>query len=260
MIEFKALEAGDIEVRIQQVTEKGCSLLLYKDARCDMRMLDEAVGNENWDCEYASINGNLFCTVGIRCELSSGETSWVYKQDVGTESNMEPTKGEASDAFKRACFKWGIGRELYTAPFIWVDKGMLQNHYQDQKSGRWVCRDRFSVQRVKVDKGRIADLAIANQHGLTVYQMASKATKPPRSANDGTEPKTGPKKADKGRFDRIKHLKAEAVKLGIKEGGIDNGIDALLKGKPRKDMGDDEIAAVEKYLQELIRDKKAING
>lgn len=108
MINFRNLEADDIEVRVQQVTEKGVSLLLFKDARCDMRILDKTVGHENWDCEYQKIGDGLFCTVGIRCLLESGETSWVYKQDIGTKSNMEPEKGEASDAFKRACFKWGM--------------------------------------------------------------------------------------------------------------------------------------------------------
>lgn len=136
-------------------------------------MLDEAVGNENWDCEYSSINGKLFCTVGIRCLLPSGETSWVYKQDVGTPSNMEAEKGEASDAFKRACFKWGIGRELYTAPFIWIPKESLQKHYV--KDNKWRCGDRFSVSKMVVEDGRITELAIDNQHGFTVYQMRSKA-------------------------------------------------------------------------------------
>lgn len=176
MIEFKALEPDDIEVRVKQVTDKGCSLLLYKDARCDMRTLDEAVGNENWDCTYERIGEALFCTVGIRCMLESGETTWVYKQDVGIESNMEPTKGEASDAFKRACFKWGIGRELYTAPFIWVPKESLQKHYP-QSDGRWKCGDRFRVRKVEIKDGKITDLAIDNQFGLTVYQMRSKAKK-----------------------------------------------------------------------------------
>ena len=107
-IKFKELTPDDVECRIGVCNEKGVSLLLYKNSRTDMRQLDEAVGNENWDCEYKEIGGNLYCTVGIRCQLESGETTWVYKQDVGVESNMEPAKGAASDAFKRAAFKWGM--------------------------------------------------------------------------------------------------------------------------------------------------------
>lgn len=171
MIQFKTLEPEDIEVRVQQVTEKGCSLLLYKTARCDMKMLDECVGQESWDCSYEAIEGKLFCTVGILCERPDGRYEWVYKQDAGTPSNMEPTKGEASDAFKRACFKWGIGRELYTAPFIWVPKESLQRHFKDERSGKWVCRERFFVRSIEVRNGRIADLEIMNAYGLTVYKM-----------------------------------------------------------------------------------------
>lgn len=259
MIEFRALEPDDIEVRVQHVTDKGCQLLLYKNSRTDMRILDEAVGQENWDCEYSAINGNLFCTVGIRCELPSGETSWVYKQDVGTKSNMEPDKGEASDAFKRACFKWGIGRELYTAPFIWVDKGTLQKHYQDQK-GKWQCRDSFKVDKVSVKDGRITDLKIANHHDLIVYQMRSKASKPAGPSKDSAKVQTGPQSENRGRYDGIKTLKAEALSLGIKESGIKGWIAETFKGKPMRDFTAEEIALTEKYLQGLIRDKKALNG
>ena len=228
MIEFKTLQADDIEVRVQQVTEKGCSLLLYKDARCDMRMLDEAVGNENWDCEYQSINGNLFCTVGIRCELPNGETSWVYKQDVGTKSNMEPDKGEASDAFKRACFKWGIGRELYTAPFVWVP--------------------------------RESDLEVENQHGLLVYQMRSKGGKPANVEKGAANDSNGSQRATEGRFARIRELKAEAMSLGISEEGIESWISTTFKGKPKKDLDGNEIKMTEAYLVGIIRDKKALDG
>lgn len=172
MIEFRKLEPQDIEVRVQQVNEKGCSLLLYKTARCDMRILDEAVGAENWDCSYEEIGGKLFCTVGIRCgEDGSTFGSWVYKQDVGTESDMEAAKGEASDAFKRACVKWGIGRELYTAPFVWVQAGQLQTLAQDQRSGKWRVRDRFKVSRIEYDEDRISGLEISNQHDFVVYRM-----------------------------------------------------------------------------------------
>lgn len=258
MIEFKTLQADDIEVRVQQVTEKGCSLLLYKDARCDMRMLDEAVGNENWDCEYQSINGNLFCTVGIRCELPNGETSWVYKQDVGTKSNMEPDKGEASDAFKRACFKWGIGRELYTAPFVWVPRESLQKHHQD--NGRWKCNDRFKVRSVKVEGGRIADLEIENQHGLLVYQMRSKGGKPANVEKGAAKDCNGAQRATEGRFARIRELKAEAMSLGISEDGIESWISTTFKGKPKKELDGNEIKMTEAYLVGVIRDKKALNG
>lgn len=114
---MRTLQANEIECRVGYSTAKGASLLLYKDARVDMRMLDEIYGPTNWERYHEVVNGNLFCTVRV---WDNEKGCWVSKQDVGTESNTEKEKGEASDSFKRACFNWGIGRELYTAPFIWV--------------------------------------------------------------------------------------------------------------------------------------------
>lgn len=156
MKQFRALTAGDIECRVSTVSDKGCSLLLYKDARCDMKILDEAVGPENWKRSHELINGNLFCNVSIWDE---GKKEWVTKQDVGTESYTEKEKGQASDAFKRACFNWGIGRELYTAPFIWIKSGDVT---LAQKNGKSTTYDKFSVEQIIVENGEIKALSIRN--------------------------------------------------------------------------------------------------
>lgn len=148
---FRDLTEEDIEVRVQSVKQNGLVLLLYKNARVDMNILDETVGAENWQREHYECKGNLFCRVGI-CDANNG---WVWKSDCGTESNTEAQKGEASDSFKRACFNWGIGRELYTSPFIWVaaDKCNIQN-------GK--CYDKFEVEKIKIKNKRIVGLAIKN--------------------------------------------------------------------------------------------------
>lgn len=156
-IKFRPLEADEIEVRVAQAKENGVSLLLYKDARCDMRMLDEAVGAENWECDYQEIHNALYCTVRI---FDSERGAWVAKQDCGVPSNMEGLKGESSDAFKRACFKWGIGRELYTAPFIWAGAGNCT--IKQGKNGNPACYDRFSVKSITTEDGRIRSLTIWN--------------------------------------------------------------------------------------------------
>lgn len=156
MKQFRALTASDIECRVSTVSDKGCSLLLYKDARCDMKILDETVGAENWKRSHELINGNLFCNVSIWDE---GKKEWVTKQDVGTESYTEKEKGQASDAFKRACFNWGIGRELYTAPFIWIKSG---NVTLTQKNGKSTTYDKFRVTQIIVINGEIKALAIKN--------------------------------------------------------------------------------------------------
>lgn len=116
---FRLLRADEIDVRVGTVSKQktGISLLLYKDARVDMDILDETVGSNNWKRNHEGINNQLFCSVSI---WDNEKKEWVTKQDVGTESNTEAEKGRASDSFKRACVNWGIGRELYTAPFIWV--------------------------------------------------------------------------------------------------------------------------------------------
>lgn len=129
---MRSLNADEIEVRIGTVGEKGVSLLLYKNARTDMQILDETFGAMNWQKDYKEIKGNLYCGVGVWDEKKS---TWIWKWDCGTESNTEKEKGEASDAFKRACVNVsdgknginGIGRELYTAPFIFLPVATVPN-------------------------------------------------------------------------------------------------------------------------------------
>ena len=113
----RTLKADEIECRVGTINAKGCSLLLYKDARVDMKILDETYGVGNWQRTHEVINDNLFCTIEV---WNDRINQWVKKQDVGTESYTEKEKGEASDSFKRAGFNVGIGRELYTSPFIWI--------------------------------------------------------------------------------------------------------------------------------------------
>ena len=151
-MKFRDLTADDIEVRVQSVskTGKGLSLLLYKNARVDMNILDEAVGPENWQREHYECKGNLFCRVGIKCD---GE--WVWKSDCGVESNTEAQKGEASDSFKRACFNWGIGRELYSSPFIWIPAAKC-----NIENGKYY--DRFVVEKIAIENKRIVGLSIIN--------------------------------------------------------------------------------------------------
>ena len=160
MKEFRELTAEEIECRVSTVSEKGCSLLLYKDARCDMKILDETVGRQNWQRSHEVINGNLFCNVSIYDEEKK---QWITKQDVGVESYTEKEKGQASDSFKRACFNWGIGRELYTAPFIWIqsDKVNLKEKTVNGKKG-YTTYDKFEVTQIIIENGVIKAIAIKN--------------------------------------------------------------------------------------------------
>ena len=157
MKEFRDLRADEIDCRVSTVTEKGVSLLLYKDARCDMNILDETVGNLNWKREHCRDNAN--CIVSI---WDDGKKQWVSKEDTGTESLTEAEKGLASDSFKRACFNWGIGRELYTAPFIWIKAGDCKIVEDKRAKNGVTCRDRFSVTDVEIKDKKIVKLEIRN--------------------------------------------------------------------------------------------------
>ncbi len=166
MLSFRDLTADEIECRVQSVKQNGLVLLLYKDARCDMRILDETVGVENWQREHYECKGNLFCRVGINLNWNKQQLSpvWIQKSDCGTESNTEAQKGEASDSFKRACFNWGIGRELYTSPFIWIPAEKCNIKEAKGGNGKTIyqCYDKFSVEKIKIENKRITGLSILN--------------------------------------------------------------------------------------------------
>ena len=174
MEKFRLLTTADIECKVKQINEKGAVLLLYKTARTDMDILDETVGADNWDCSYREIKGNLYCIIGIRFETVHGDR-WVYKSDCGIESREDDEgnqkKGEASDAFKRSGFKWGIGRELYSAPFIWIPANKIQ--YAPNSNRK--TYDRFSVTRIEYDEQRrIKTLSIRNDStGFDVFFWTS---------------------------------------------------------------------------------------
>ena len=163
MCKFRDLRADEIECRVQSVKDKGVILLLYKDARVDMNILDETVGASCWQREHYECKGNLFCRVGICVETKKGDSifpEWVWKSDCGTESNTEAQKGEASDSFKRACFNWGIGRELYTSPFIFIPADKC--NIVDGRNGAKQCYDKFEVEKIKIENKQIVGLAIKN--------------------------------------------------------------------------------------------------
>jgi hypothetical protein len=156
-MDIRTLRADEIDCRVQSVkrgkNDVGAVLLLYKDARADMKILDETFGIFGWTREHIEIGGNMFCTIKVR-NPDTGE--WIAKQDVGTESNEEKQKGEASDSFKRAATNIGIGRELYTSPFIWVilDKG---EYYEKDGKLRASPSLKFIVSEISYSKDRVID-------------------------------------------------------------------------------------------------------
>jgi len=160
-LKFRELRADEIDCRVGTISDKGFSLLLYKDARCDQNILDETVGAMNWQKHYEIIGGELFCTISIWDEEKN---QWISKQDVGVESNTEAEKGRASDAQKRAAFAFGIGRSLYTAPFIWI-KGNVE---KNTKGNLVPTYKSIKVVEIKYNEGRISALKISGD-GETIY-------------------------------------------------------------------------------------------
>ena len=160
----RLLKADEIECRISVISEKGLGLLLYKDARVDQKILDETFGVFGWKRTHQSINGNLYCTVEIR-DQETGE--WIAKQDVGTTGYAGKEKSQASDSFKRACFNWGIGRELYSAPFIWIPASKVQ---LQKKNDRYYCNENFHVSAITYSGSReITGLSITNDRGEIIF-------------------------------------------------------------------------------------------
>ena len=168
MTMIRLLKANEIEARVQVVKNNGFSLLLYKDARVDMSILDETFGKFGWQRRHEIIGDRLYCTISI---YDKETNQWIDKQDVGTESYTEKEKGQASDSFKRAAFNVGIGRELYTAPFIWInnDEDVVNNN------GKLSVKTRFQVSEIGYNENReISHLVIVDNKGTVRYQLGQR--------------------------------------------------------------------------------------
>lgn len=175
MERFRTLRADEIDCRVNQITDRGLTILLYKDARCDQNILDETVGPMNWQRFHSRDNAN--CTVQIWDEQKA---QWISKEDVGTPSNTEAEKGLASDSFKRACFNWGIGRELYSAPFVFIPAERC--NITTNKAGKRTCYDHFRIVEIgyRPDGARdICKLTIVNDKtGNVVYDWVDAQARP----------------------------------------------------------------------------------
>lgn len=180
-MEFRLLKDSEIDCRIAQIDKSWCTLLLYKDARVDQNILDETVGCMNWQKRYVRDNAN--CIVGI---WDTEKQQWVEKEDTGTESFSESEKGLASDSFKRACFNWGIGRELYTAPSIFIiprkdikyrNNGKEVEEFFEYKDGKYTTKTKFYVDYINYDENKnISDLIIRDNKGNIRFEQLTDDT------------------------------------------------------------------------------------
>lgn len=184
---IRTLYAHEIEVKVGNgIKQNGASFLLYKDARCDMAILDEVFGVNGWQREHVTIGGNLFCTIS----LWDDNRGWIKKQDVGVPSAYDSVKGESSDSFKRSGFNVGIGRELYTGPFIWIK---LSDDETYNKNGKWQLKAsvNFSVSEIEYNENRvISKLVITDSNGKVRYTFGSKkkVSEPKKQSKTPTQP------------------------------------------------------------------------
>ena len=218
-MKFRALRASEIDCRIQSIGQNktgvvGTTILLYKDARVDMNILDETVGAMNWQREHSVVNGNLYCTISIWDEVKE---QWISKSDVGTESNTEKEKGQASDSFKRAGFNWGIGRELYSAPFVYIQ---LDKSEYIERNGKLTSNAKFKVKDIAYDENRnIVRLVVVDSKGKVRYTFG-----------ENTQQQT------QETVYNWQTLKARATQGGISEDDLKHYLKETLKVNESKDM------------------------
>lgn len=235
---IRLLRADEIECRIGMVSEKGISLLLYKDARADMKILDEVFGPMNWQRKHEVIGGSLYCTVSV---WDDEKKQWISKMDVGTESYTEKEKGQASDSFKRACVSLGIGRELYTAPFIWISAGKVR--IEKRQDDKLYTQDKFTVKDIAYNEENrvIAGLVIVNKDGNKVYELKAGKT----AVSDQTESRENGKPADG------KGEKAAAIRMELERTGV--ALDTVLKRYGVDSIQDMDDATYRKAMSSLKR-------
>jgi hypothetical protein len=211
---IRLLKAGEIECRVATINAKGLSILLYKDARVDQRILDETFGHFGWKRSHQCIDGNLYCTVEV---YDKEKGIWVSKQDVGTMGYTEKEKSQASDSFKRACFNWGIGRELYSAPFIWIPAAKVNIQSRGDK---FYCNEYFTVASISYNSDReISSLTIVNRNNQILYEMRAKQ----EGEGQNYPAETRVKNTKSGLSEnQMTYLKQELQRTGVKMQTVQN--------------------------------------
>ena len=235
MEEIRLLTKHDIDVRVSNVTDNNgvvkVMLLLYKDARVDMKILDELYTPLGWKRTHKMIGDRMYCSVEVWDEAKG---VWVGKEDVGTESNTEAEKGQASDSFKRACVNWGIGRELYSAPRIYVT--LNQGEFYYDRNNRLKVSATFSVNRIEYDvKERIIkELEIVDKRGIVRYSMTGKVDEPATQAQPSQAVQARRKAASRP----AQPAPAPSAYTPVEQGLFNRMVENYVHGVAAKDGGD----------------------
>ena len=229
---FRKLKANEIDCRINQISDKGLSLLLYKDARVDQNILDETVGSMNWQRDHKELKENIYCGISI---WNDEIKQWITKWDCGKESFSEAEKGEASDSFKRAGFNWGIGRELYTSPFIYIFAKDCEIKPNPKDKDKFICYDKFVVNKIEYNEiGEISYLEIRNDRTANIVYTFN-----------GIKKKEAP--------DRLK-LVAEFEQLLIKTGTDREAVYETYKVKTQDEMSLAQLQQAIRHMKKKVEE------
>lgn len=261
------LKASEIEVRVQSIksqgeTCKGAILLLYKNARVDMDLMDEAFGKYGWQRTHSFKDGRLYCTVSV-WDKEKGQ--WISREDVGTESNTEAEKGQASDSFKRACVNFGAGRELYTSPFIYVDSNCF-NYYstgnKDRKGNTvFQTSDDFSVSNIVIEDKVITGLEIKNDKTNNIVFTFGKCKGKNKAQNQAEKKEDKQIKAENKNEPKISPVEPQNETQMTYEDALNHVIEVTnLAGKTFKEIWNSEKEMIPIiYEQGSKKTKKAID-
>lgn len=252
---MRKIKAEEIQVRVAQVTSKGCSLLLYKDARFDRAILDEEFGAMNWQNDFKVIDGKMYGGIAVRDESNT----WIWKWDCGTESNTEAEKGQASDCFKRAGFKWGIGVELYTAPFIWLNVDTVKDEFASKRANKDVYKladklAKYSVESIEYNNDTISNLEIVDDKGDTVYSMGKKVTKNTQKPKDIVDKRIEEFKD----LDPVETIKTDSnviIAIGLRASNNMKELLAVYNDNKAKIEADPNLKSIFKEVKKEIIDK-----
>ena len=196
-IRFRTLRANEIEVRPSHIKNGKANLLLYIDSRAAVSLLNDTVGNLNWQSKFYEVNEQLIGEIGI---YDDEKGSWIWKGDTGSASDIEASKGLISDIYKRVLSRWGVD-ELYTSPRIQVPDDGYGN------SGYKVSEINYNEHR------EICHLVIVNRFGDEVFRMNDNKHK-----NLVSHEKSTPIPQQDNRDRIIQFIKDEANKIYYNEG------------------------------------------
>ena len=261
----RPLDIKDVDFRVQSINNGGyATILAYKDARVDMKRLDDVVGPMGWKKDYSVINNQLFCGVSI---YDAQTSQWVTKWDVGTESMTEKEKGLASDAFKRSCFNWGIGRELYDYPMISIK---LNGDEWSKESGRpkqtynlkirdWRWHSEFT-------DGKLTFLAAKDQNGTVRYKFGTIKPQEPKQVKESDANVKGllKKSSDDDVLKSVEKVGGIVILPDAEKKALVEEYKAIFKKKPHGKMSNENIKkaiveATEKALESVAESIEDVN-